>query len=296
MLYKSHLQKEFFMALFSWRALKDFLHAQLCYQYFITPLPLPLEKAHRGFARIACEFLSFNRTNIIHGSTPRHYVIHHFAAKPNARKILITHGWMSRAAYMARLIWKLQQAGYEIYALDFPAHGEARGFQVTWLESAAVLRQILNEFGPFYGVIGHSYGGAMLLNTFHLAQQLPAWRLDCIPQKAVFLAAPMTLKTPISGVARYFKLNGRAFSRFKCAVKKHSQAHLKYLNSRQFMQASDMPILCVHGEDDTTILPDESKHFCRHYPHASLTLLPKVNHVSILIDERIEKIVHDFLH
>src|SRR3990167_8162909 len=101
--------------------MRNLLKVELCYQLFITPLPLTLEKEQKTYAQRACDFLHENRTQIIEGSQPRHHVIHHFSQpnNPEAKKVLITHGWMSRAAYMIKLIRVLHREGYEVYALDF---------------------------------------------------------------------------------------------------------------------------------------------------------------------------------
>ena len=56
---------------------RDFLHAQLCYQVFITPIHLPIEKEYRDFARKACEYFIEIRDKVIHVESPRHHVIHH---------------------------------------------------------------------------------------------------------------------------------------------------------------------------------------------------------------------------
>lgn len=276
--------------------MRDFFHAQLCYQFFITPLPLPLEEEYRDFAARGLEFLSSRRTHIIQRNNPRHHVIHHFTNNNSfAKKILITHGWMSRSAYMARSIHTLSEQGYEIYALDFPAHGESKGFQVTWLDSVTIIRQILNDYGPFYGVVGHSYGGSMLLNTLNLAHQLPEWEITHLPEKAVLIAAPINVSTPVSSIARRFKLSSRGFLNFRNAIKYHSNAQLKYITCRNFINHSQIPVLCIHGNDDTSISPEESIKFCRRYPYSSLVLLPKVDHVGVLIDKRVERTVSDFL-
>ena len=145
--------------------MKDFLHAQFCYQLIITPMHLPVPKQYRIFARRACEYLDNERSELLHFETPRHHVVHRFSqiGNPHAKKVLIAHGWMSRAAYMARLIRALHKQGYDVYALDFPAHGEAKGAQLPWTDAVAILHQIINQSGPFYAVIGHSFGGSMLL-------------------------------------------------------------------------------------------------------------------------------------
>ncbi|CEK09575.1 alpha/beta hydrolase [Legionella hackeliae] len=276
---------------------RDLIHAQLCYQVFITPLHLPIEKEYRDFARRACEFFLENRTDLIHCETPRHHVIHRFKSTKNSqsKKILITHGWMSRAAYMVRLINSLSEQGYDVYALDFPAHGEAKGMQLTWMDAVLLLKQILNKLGPFYGVIGHSFGGSMLLNTLNLASQFPEWQLDHTPERAVLIASPTRMRIPVSRLARRLKLNRRAFLFLREMFQQNAAIDLKNLDFHHFIERSTTPFLCIHGEKDVSITPTESIVFCEQYDHSYLALLPDADHVSVLMDERVEKTVSQFL-
>ncbi|MGQ3887876.1 alpha/beta hydrolase [Legionella sp. CNM-1927-20] len=277
--------------------LRNFFHVQLCYQLFITPLPLPVEKEYREFAQKACDFLVNHRTSFLVANSPRHHVIHRFAQEnnPASKKVLITHGWMSRAAYMARLIHALHKQGYDVYALDFPAHGEAKGLQLTWIDAVNTLKTVINHLGPFYGVIGHSFGGSMLLNTLNLACQLPEWQLESLPERAVLIASPTNMRTPVSRHARRFKLNGKSYLRLREVIRQNSKTNITHLNFRNFINRSTTPILCIHGTEDNSIPPQESIEFCRHYPYASLALLAKLDHINVLIDERVEHMVMNFL-
>ncbi|MFC3909086.1 alpha/beta hydrolase [Legionella dresdenensis] len=275
---------------------KNFVHAQLCYQLFITPLPIPLEHEYRDFAQRACEYMIEKRTEKLEFNDPRHYVIHHFAQdNPEAKKVLITHGWMSRAAYMVRFIRSLHQQGYDVYALDFPAHGESRGLQLTWIDAVLILRDILNNLGPFHGVIGHSFGGSMLFNLLNLSFQLPEWQLDHMPGGAVLIASPTNMRTPVSSFARWFKLSGRSYSLLRNAIRQRSNTNITHLNFRHFVNHGQVPVLCVHGTNDVSIHPNESITFCRRYQHASLALIPDADHVDVLIDKRVESTVSNFL-
>ncbi|KTC66791.1 putative hydrolase [Legionella birminghamensis] len=276
---------------------KDFLQAQFCYHFFITPLPFPLEKEYRDFAERACEFVASRRTELIQRNKPRHHVIHRFEqpGNPQAKKVLITHGWMSRAAYMVKLIRALHQEGYDVYALDFPAHGEARGWQLTWLDAVTIINSTLNELGPFYAVLGHSFGGSMLLNTLNLAHQLPEWELQHMPDKAVMIASPTQMRTPVSKLARRMGLNGSAFLQLRNVIRQNSKTNIAHLNFRKMINTCEIPILCIHGNEDDSVSPNESIVFCRRYPHASLSLLPGVDHVGVLIDSRVETRIIQYL-
>ncbi|KTD60005.1 alpha/beta hydrolase [Legionella shakespearei] len=279
--------------------LRDFLHVQFCYQMFITPVHLPMEKKYRLFAKMACEFMEEKRSEVIHQEVPRHHVLHRFipAHVENPKKILITHGWMSRAAYMIRLIRALHQQGYEVYALDFPAHGEAKGVQLPWTDAVAILKETINTHGPFYGVIGHSFGGSMLLNTLNVAGQLPEWQLNYKPERAVLIASPTQMRSPVNSIARRFKLSGHGYLQLRQVILQQTVIDLKCIRLRQFLsQKPDTQFLCIHGEQDETINPKESIKFCNQYSNARLSLLPEADHVSVLMDERVEQLISAFLN
>ncbi|PJD95090.1 MAG: alpha/beta hydrolase [Legionella sp.] len=272
-------------------ALKDILHAQLCYQLFITPIHLPLEKKYRHFARMACEFIEAKRSHLIYEDEPRHYVLHHFmpSKKNNGKKILITHGWLSRAAYMVRLIHALYKEGYEIYALDFPAHGEAKGYQLPWTDATAVIHHALNNHGPFYAAIGHSFGGSMLLNTLNLAGQIPQWELKNPIEKAILIASPTQMRSPVNHLARKFKLSGHGYLYLRHLFREQTEIDPSLVRLRHFTtKEAQVNFLCIHGTDDRSISPKESIDFCKEYKQANLCLLQDANHISVLMDKRVE--------
>lgn len=278
--------------------IRDRLHAQVCYQLFITPLPIPIDEPYREFADWACELLSKERTNRIEIHTPRHHIIHHFAQpdNPAAPKVLITHGWMSRAAYMIKLIQALHNDGYEVFAMDFPAHGEAKGLQLTWMDAVLLLKETMDTLGPFYAVIGHSFGGAMLLNTMNLAAQLPQWEIKQEPERMVLIAAPTNMRVPVRRLAKAVRLSGKGYRTLRQVFRQKAIADIEHLNYRHFAKRGKIRVLCIHGKDDTFIHPSQSIQLCQRYPHASLTIIPDTNHVDILINDRMKHAVRTFLN
>jgi pimeloyl-ACP methyl ester carboxylesterase len=264
---------------------------------FITPVHVPLEEKYKAFAYRACEFFANKRSEIIHQDIPRHHVMHRFipTVHLNAKKILITHGWMSRAAYMVRLIRALQQQGYDVYALDFPAHGEAKGLQLPWVDAIKIIKNIINQHGPFYGVIGHSFGGSMILNTLNLAGQLPEFQLIHQPERVVLIAAPTFMHGPVKTIARRFNLSGKGYLQLRQLIHDQAKIDPKLIRLHHFIkQTLNIPFLCIHGELDTTIAPKESIVFCDKYQNANLFLLTDADHVSVLHDERVEGMICNF--
>ena len=278
--------------------IRDKLHALLCYQAFITPIHFPIEKEYRDFAKLACEWMEGKRSEIIHEDFPRHHVLHRFIPLKNTqhKKILITHGWISRAAYMVRFIKTLHQQGYEIYALDFPAHGEAKGLQLPWIDAVKIIQNTINQHGPFYGVIGHSFGGSMVLNALNLAGQMPEWGLVQAPERAILIASPIQMRNPINNFAKKLKLSGRAYLELRNFIQEQAKVNLRLISLSHFAtQTPNIPFLCIHGEQDRTVSPRESIMFCNAYQQANLHLLQDADHVSVLMDERVENLVSEFL-
>lgn len=276
----------------------DGIHAYISYQILITPLRLPLIKKYRDFSRKACESLEQERSTLIRKQTPLHYVLHRFTPviNGNAKKILIAHGWMSRAAYMIRWIQVLYQQGYEIYALDFPGHGDAKNAQLTCIDAISIMREVINIHGPFYGIIGHSFGGLASLNTLSLATQLPEWQLNYYPERVVLVAAPTSMRGLIGSIARRLRLSQKAYlqllQRFtQCTVIDPKRIEL----SKFIAQSYNIPFLCIHGEHDETVSLKEPRIFCSKYKNATLSILANADHVSVLMDKRVEALISEFL-
>lgn len=274
------------------------LHAQLCYQLFITPLHLPLEKKYRCFARRACEYFEDKRSQVMHSYQPRHYVVHHFAQslQKNPKKVLLVHGWMSRGAYMAKITHALHKAGYEVFVPDLPAHGEAKGVRLQWTEAVAILRNIINEFGPFHSLIGHSFGGSMILNTLNVSGQLPQWQLNTLPERVILMASPTRMSSPVNQLARKFKLNSAGYLYLKQLIECNAEIDPKRIRLQRFInQDIDIPFLCLHGTLDQTVDIQESIVFCQKYKHGELQIIEDIDHVDILMDKRVDERILEFL-
>lgn len=136
----------------------------------------------------------------------------------------------------------------------------------------------------------------MLLNTLNLAGQLPEWQLHNKPERAVLIASPTHMRSPVNSIARRFKLTGHGYLQLRQLIRQQAEIDINLIRLRHFtMQNPDTSFLCIHGEQDSTIDPRESVNFCQQYKNANLSLLPDADHVSVLMDERVEKLVCDFL-
>jgi pimeloyl-ACP methyl ester carboxylesterase len=112
--------------------------------------------------------------------------IHCYHWPGGPRSVLLAHGWESGTARWEPLGALLHQAGYTLYALDAPAHGESGGAVFTAVHYARVLAPLLEEWQPDF-LVGHSAGGMSL--SYALTQLRLAYR----PRALVLQGVPAEL-------------------------------------------------------------------------------------------------------
>ncbi|WP_422444419.1 MULTISPECIES: alpha/beta hydrolase [unclassified Endozoicomonas] len=116
------------------------------------------------------------------------------------KRVLIMHGWESRATQMQALAQPLIEEGYEVIAIDAPRHGLSKGKQANPVQFALAVIAACHELGPFDAAIGHSMGCAGLaiareqgaaINRYVLMAS-PANMLDTLRAFADFMGLPKT--------------------------------------------------------------------------------------------------------
>jgi pimeloyl-ACP methyl ester carboxylesterase len=78
-------------------------------------------------------------------------------------RVLVVHGLDANKEMMNLLCLGLSDAGFEVYSVDLPGHGDSKvGFNAVVARQA--VNAVLDTLGPDTIVIGHSLGGALLLD------------------------------------------------------------------------------------------------------------------------------------
>lgn len=81
----------------------------------------------------------------------------------SSKKILLCHSWGGRGTQLAAFVKPLLDLGYTVFAFDAPAHGQSTGRQTDMMEYSATIHELVRSVGPFYGIIGHSFGAGNAL-------------------------------------------------------------------------------------------------------------------------------------
>ena len=159
-------------------------------------------------------------------------------------RILALHGWEGRAAQFRGLGERLASRGYQLIALDAPAHGRSPGSEADPVVFADALHEVAAELGPLHAVVGHSMGGASAL--YALSRGLDS-------ERSVAIAAPAGLAGVLARMSRALGLSEEARRRFFAKMESRTGLAPEALDIDQLAAGLDRPLLVVHDHDDAVI-------------------------------------------
>ena len=161
------------------------------------------------------------------------------------KTVLLVHGWESNAARWKAFIRLLKEQGYNVVALDAPAHGQSGGKVFNAILYSHFIQKVALYFDP-YMIVGHSVGGMASIFYAHreMNQKL---------EKLVLLGAPAHFQGVLE---RYVKFMGYSQALHR-AISKHVEKDFhhkpEYFSSAEFSKDIDCQILIVHDENDSII-------------------------------------------
>lgn len=188
------------------------------------------------------EFLAeAERSTFVH----EEYNIQSFHWPGDGPSVLLLHGWESSTARWFAMYEPLKKAGFDIYAIDAPAHGRSEGKKFNVFMYCQVLDTYFNNLGfaPDFWV-GHSGGG---MAAIYYACK-PEFTFS--PKRIVSMAVPGELENFID---KFCELVG-ANDRVKYGIEHHFHRHLDYrfadINFTEFVKNVEVAGLIVHDEED----------------------------------------------
>lgn len=158
-------------------------------------------------------------------------------------RILAVHGWEGRASQFRGLGERLAARGYQLIAIDAPAHGRSAGAEANPIVFADALVEAAAEIGPLHAVVGHSMGGAAAL----LAQSR-----GLRVARSVAIAAPAALSDVLKRMSRHVGLPARAAKRFFAQMQRHAGEPVEGIDVTA-LAAVHGAALVVHDRDDLVI-------------------------------------------
>lgn len=154
---------------------------------------------------------------------------------------VLGHGWSGSSSQFFSLMEHIAASGFTALAFDNPAHGESEGQYGHLPGFVAALNDILAQQEAIVGVIAHSMGGAMVLESRH----------PLLEDKPVLLVAPVLNYTEnlFSTVER----SGYSMKLFNAVVDDIAQAYqypLDRINPAARLEQRLADVVIVHDRKD----------------------------------------------
>lgn len=159
--------------------------------------------------------------------------------------VLLAHGWESHSGRWRKLVPALVQAGYQVLAVDAPAHGRSGGRKFTMLNYANILKNIIIKYGPIEAVVAHSVGGAATI--WALNELDPSSR----PKKAAILGAFSELRYVFASAQRGAGVTAKVAAGLERQIKRITGQPVEFFSiARVAANLEDVHGLLIHDRHD----------------------------------------------
>ena len=201
-------------------------------------------------------------------------------------KIVLVHGWSSRATNFYEIIEKLILLDYNVYAFDAVAHGESKGIITNIPELIKTLEELIQEWGPVEAILGHSGGG--FASAYVVAQN---------PRiKKLILISPFNKVTDV--FKKYFEmiqLGEKARLLMIGYFTKLTGKKVQELSGELSAQAIRAKTLVIHDRNDKEVQVEDSIDIAKNLKNGQLILTEGLGHRRILRDEMVINKLVNFL-
>lgn len=199
--------------------------------------------------------------------------------KPARGVVALVHGWTSRAAFMSAFVEPLTEAGFDVVLLDLPGHGASPGRTLHVSNGIAALHALHRATGPWAGLVGHSFGGA-------LAVAFASGAVAGFPPVAVGRLALISAPHSMPAIFRMFGsaigLSPRGQEYLDANVLRLSGRDLASFECDRLLASVGVPTVVVHAPDDREVPVESAQAYAAAGPHVTLKLLPGLGHRRIL--------------
>ncbi len=205
-----------------------------------------------------------------------------------AKRVLICHGFQSRAYKFEQYVRMLITAGFEVLAFDAPAHGLSDGKRINAFTYSRIILEIEQKFGPLYAFICHSFGG--LAGSFALEEMVNA------NKKLVLIAPASETRSAIKNFADLFSLSNEVQSALHELIFEIRQHDVSWYSINRAIKNLASDILWIHDTDDKQC-PYKDTEASRNGDIKNLTFITTehLGHNKIYRDAAVQQAVIKFL-
>lgn len=205
--------------------------------------------------------------------------------KGDKATILLAHGWESNSARWKRKIETFTAEGFNVVALDAPAHGASGSKQFNALLYSEFINVVAKKYDPQI-VIGHSVGGMALV----FYQQ--KYQLDSI-QKMVLLGAPSEFEDILKNYIKLLGYNKKIEKGLSRVIINRFGAKPTEFSTSKFAKDIVAEGLIIHDTKDPIIPFNDAKLIKSNFKNSTLISTKGLGHS--LNNSKVTKSIVDFI-
>ncbi|TYA84410.1 alpha/beta hydrolase [Seonamhaeicola marinus] len=199
--------------------------------------------------------------------------------------ILLVHGWESNSARWQNKVTHFIEEGFNIVALDAPAHGASGSKLFNALLYSEFINVVANKYKPEI-IIGHSVGG--MASVFFQQK----YQLDSL-NKMVLLGAPSEFSGILKNYIKLLGYNKRVEKHLHRIILKKFGATPSDFSTSKFSKDIEAEGLIIHDVKDMIIPYADAKLINKSFKNSKLITTEGFGHS--LNDRSVTKNILDFL-
>jgi len=203
-----------------------------------------------------------------------------------SRRILLVHGWESRATQMYGIASVLVENGFEVVAIDAPLHGHSKGTKSNPVTFAEAIVAAVKELGPFDGTVGHSMGAAAIAFTMDMGED---------PGRCVCISAPSCMYHILRAFSRLIGLSEKFTARFISHVETEVGRPSRELDVGRVFAKVKPDVLLIHARNDQEVPYSSLEQIKQAYPDAQAYSPDDLDHRRIVRDTTVASLISEFM-
>lgn len=208
----------------------------------------------------------------------RDIVVYKNLTANSGKRILLAHGWSGRGTQMPDIALALIKEGYEIISFDAPAHGRSSGKMSMMPYFIDSIKFLEEQYGPFYGAIGHSLGGMSLLKAVKDGLDL---------QKLIVIGTANSVTNITKEFAQNMQLGLKVAGIMKAYFDERFGEDMDNLSGALSAEGVHIPTLVIHDEDDVDVEISSAYEIKNSLKQGELFVTKGLGHRKILGDKKV---------
>lgn len=160
--------------------------------------------------------------------------------------MLLVHGWESHTGRMTPLIEPLLAQGFRVVAFDAPGHGLSPQAATDLIDVGRAIGHMVEQYGPFAGIIAHSFGAAA---TAIMLARHP----ELAPKKLVLISPMLDLEQQLAVFADAARLSAERKSRLRALIEGQIELPVARCSTLSAVRGLHLPGLVVHDRFDRLV-------------------------------------------